>query len=157
MPHRDRFDSLAQKAYLNLWRTYDRLKAIEEEVFTRYELTPQQYNALRLLRAVHPATLQTLELGTRLVSRAPDMTRLLDKLEERQLISRNRRSDNRRVVDVCISSAGIKLLQTMQDEVIDCHHRQLGHLSQDELESLVRLLHRAREPHEGPASSWPVD
>jgi len=156
MSHRVRFDSLSQKAYLNLWRTYDRLKAIEEEVFTRYMLTPQQYNALRLLRGVHPGTMQTLELGTRLVSRAPDMTRLLDKLEERQLIARNRRSDNRRVVDVGITDTGIELLVTMQDEVIDCHHRQLGHLSQDELEELIRLLHRAREPHEGPASSWPV-
>ena len=156
MPHRVRFDSLAQKAYLNLWRTYDRLKAIEEEVFNRYELTPQQYNALRLLRAVHPATLQTLELGTRLVSRAPDMTRLLDKLEERQLIARNRRTDNRRVVDVGITGPGIELLEKMQDEVIDCHHRQLGHLSQEELEEFIRLLHRVREPHEGPASSWPV-
>src|SRR5205814_3775666 len=88
------FDSLEQEVFLSLWRTYDRLRAVEEELFGRYELTPQQYNALRLLRGEHPNQLRTLDLAGRLVSRAPDITRLLDKLEQRGLIERDRPADN---------------------------------------------------------------
>src|SRR6187401_2456859 len=98
-----RFDSHQQEVYLNLWRTYDRLRMHEDELFARYELTAQQYNALRLLKAEHPATLPTLVLAARLVSHAPDITRLLDRLEERKLVARERMADNRRVVQVGIS------------------------------------------------------
>ena len=62
------FDSPEQEVFLNLWRTYDRLRAREDELFARYELTPQQYNVLRLLRAQHPQTLPTLTLGERLIA-----------------------------------------------------------------------------------------
>src|SRR5215210_7291682 len=95
-----RFDTLEQEAFLGLWRTYDRLRALEDELFGRYDLTAQQYNALRLLRRDHPAPVRTLDLAARLVSRAPDITRLLDKLEQRGLVCRDRPSDNRRVVRV---------------------------------------------------------
>src|SRR5690348_9234197 len=81
-----RFDSPEQEAFLGLWRTFDRLHALEEELFSRYQLTPQQYNALRLLRAARPDTLRTLDLASRLVSSAPDITRLLDRLAGRGLI-----------------------------------------------------------------------
>src|SRR5438874_10170051 len=94
------FDSLEQEAFLNLWRTYDRLRALEDELFSRHDLTPQQYNVLRLLKAVHPQTLRTLALANRLVSRAPDITRMLDKLEEHGLVTRQRTRANRRVVEV---------------------------------------------------------
>ena len=93
-----RFDSLEQEVFLNLWRTYDRLRALEDELFGQYDLTPQQYNVLRLLRGQHPQTIPTLTLADRLVSRAPDITRMLDKLEQRGLIVRERPADNRRVV-----------------------------------------------------------
>src|SRR5262250_2321213 len=98
-----RFDSLEQEVYLSLWRTYDRLRALEDELFAGFDLTAQQYNALRLLRAVHPKTLRTLALADRLVSRAPDITRLLDKLEARDLVVRERLRGNRRVVEVGIT------------------------------------------------------
>src|SRR6187399_1885506 len=96
-----KFDSLEQEAYLNLWRTYDRLKALEEE------LSAQQYNTLRLLANASPGTIPTLALGAKLISRAPDMTRLLDKLEQRKLIERERKAENRRVVEVGITSPGL--------------------------------------------------
>src|SRR5438477_6494950 len=89
-PEKQRFDSLEQEVFLNLWRTYDRLRALEDELFARYDLTAQQYNALRLLRGEHSAGLPTLALAARLVSRAPDITRLIDKLEARGLVERDR-------------------------------------------------------------------
>src|SRR5947209_10831563 len=105
-----RFDSLPQEVYLGLWRTYDRLRALEDELFARFDLTAQQYNALRLLRAEHPGPVPTLALADRLVSRAPDITRLLDKLELRGLIARTRKPGDRRSVLVGITPAGTTLL-----------------------------------------------
>src|SRR2546421_394353 len=105
-----RFDSLQQEVYLALWRTYDRLCALEEAFFDRYDLTAQQYNVLRLLRAEHPGTMPTLALANRLISRAPDITRILDKLEQRELVVRERQQENRRVVRVGITAKGLELL-----------------------------------------------
>jgi DNA-binding MarR family transcriptional regulator len=149
-----RFDSLEQEAFLHLWRTYDRLRIAEDQLFDTVELTPQQYNALRLLRAKHPDGLQTLVLAERLVSRAPDITRLLDKLETRALIRRDRPVGNRRIVEVRITDAGFGLLQSLDEAVRGCHARQLGHLSQSRLRQLIALLEEARRPHELPESSW---
>jgi DNA-binding MarR family transcriptional regulator len=151
---RRRFDSLEQEAFLGLWRTYDRLRVLEEELFGRHGLTPQQYNALRLLRREHPGTVATLDLAGRLISRAPDITRLLDGLERRGLVERRRPADNRRVVRVGITAAGLALLERLRDPVRECHVRQLGHLSQADIKKLIALLHAARRPHEEPSSSW---
>jgi DNA-binding MarR family transcriptional regulator len=149
-----RFDSLEQEAFLGLWRTYDRLRALEDELFGRFDLTPQQYNALRLLRGEHPDKLRTLDLASRLVSRAPDITRLLDKLEQRGLVERDRPADNRRIVRVGITAAGIALLEELREPLRACHVQQLGHLSRRELEDLIALLRAARLPHEMPSGSW---
>jgi DNA-binding MarR family transcriptional regulator len=152
--HRQRFDSSEQEVYLNLWRTYDRLRILEDELFGRHDLTAQQYNALRLLRAVHPNKAPTLTLAAKLVSRAPDITRLLDKLRNRGLIERERPADNRRVVNIGITDAGIALIDSLQEQVRDCHARQLGHLRPAQMRHLVELLKKAREPHEPEQSNW---
>src|SRR6516162_3699674 len=114
-----RFDTLEQEAFLGLWRTYDRLRALKSE---------------------HPGKLPTLDLAARLVSRAPDITRLLDKLEQRGLIDRDRPAENRRVVRIGITAAGIALLDELHEPLRDCHVRQLGHLSRKELEEMIALL-----------------
>lgn len=151
---RRRFDSPEQEAFLSLWRAYDRLKALEDELFSRYELTAQQYNTLRLLRAAHPEKLPTLVLAGQLVSRAPDITRLVDRLDDRGLVIRERGAEDRRTVYVGITEPGIQLLNELGDEVRACHARQLGHLTPHELRQLTDLLHKALEPHEPLDSSW---
>ena len=145
VPH---FDSLEQETFLNLWRTYDRLKAFEEALFDEFGLTAQQYNALRLLRAEHPDPLPTLSIAARLISRAPDITRLLAKLEEQGLIARRRDRANRRIVNVSITAAGLRLLDEIAVPLAECHRRQLGHLSRADLRRLIDLLSAARRPHE---------
>jgi DNA-binding MarR family transcriptional regulator len=149
-----RFDSPQQEAFLNLWRTYDRLRQIEDELFGRYDLTAQQYNALRLLRAARPAKVPTLNIASRLVSRAPDITRLLDKLSERGLIDRERPTENRRVVNVGITTEGVALLDQLADEVKACAQRQLGHLESSEVRTLIDLLRKARMAHEPAGGEW---
>lgn len=149
-----RFDSPEQEAFLNLWRSYDRLRMVEETLFGRYDLTPQQYNVLRLLRGARPGCLPTLELAARLVSRAPDITRILDKLQRRGLVERQRQPDNRRVVLVRITRAGLGLLRQLDGPLRACHRQQLGHLAGKDLRRLVELLKLARSPHESPESPW---
>jgi DNA-binding MarR family transcriptional regulator len=151
---RPRFDSLEQEAFLNLWRTYDRLRVFEEALFQRFELTGQQYNLLRLLRAAHPETIATLALADRLVSRAPDITRMLDKLEHCSLIVRRRLQENRRVVRVGITEAGLALLDRIAEPLRHCHAHQLGHLPPASLKKLIALLKAARAPHEPARGPW---
>lgn len=148
------FDSLQQQAFLNLWRTYDRLRILEDELFSRFGLTPQQYNVLRLLRGTHPRPLPTLGLAARLVSRAPDITRMLDRLEANGWIARQRPTDNRRLVLVRMTPAGLALLRKLDLPLRECHERQLGHLPPKDLLRLVALLEQARAPHESPDSAW---
>jgi DNA-binding MarR family transcriptional regulator len=148
------FDSLEQEVFLNLWRTYDRLRLLEDELFGRHGLTPQQYNVLRLLRATSPDGLPTLALAGRLVSRAPDITRMLDKLQRDGLVVRVRPAGNRRVVRACITAAGLALLRQLAEPLRDCHARQLGHMAPVGLRRLVALLREARRPHEDPESPW---
>jgi DNA-binding MarR family transcriptional regulator len=149
-----RFDSLEQEVFLNLWRTYDRLRGVEDELFQQFALTPQLYNILRLLQAEYPEGMPTLQLAARLVSRAPDITRMLDKLEERSLIARHRLSDNRRVVEVRLTESGSQLLDQIAGPLQECHVRQLGHLTAAELKQLRGLLQAARSPHETTDSPW---
>lgn len=151
---RTKFDSPEQEAYLGLWRSYDRMKAIEDEFFGRYDLTGQQYNVLRLLRHAEPEAVPTLDLAGRLVSRAPDITRMLDKLEQRGLIARERPPGDRRVVHVRITPAGTSLVESLKEPLRECHERQLGHLSRAELKALSGLLRAARSPHEPDDSPW---
>lgn len=151
------FDSLEQEAYLQLWRTYDRLREIEERVFERHGITAQQYNALRILRSVRPASLSTSALGARLVSRAADMTRLLDKLEEQGLVARTRCPENRRVVLVTVTAAGVAVVNQLAAAVKRLGREQLGHLDRRALCTLIEMLVRARAPHEDQlaAAAWP--
>ena len=149
-----RFDSPQQEVYLSLWRTYDRLRAVEDELFARHNLTAQQYNALRLLRAAHPEPVPTLSVAQRLISRAPDITRLLDRLHERGLVARERPPENRRTVMVAITEAGLAFLDQLAGEVRACHDRQLGHLTSADVRTLVDLLRKARAPHEDPGGIW---
>ncbi|MBM4072864.1 MAG: MarR family transcriptional regulator [Planctomycetes bacterium] len=153
-PRTRRFDSPAQEAFLGLWRTYDRLRALEDELFARHDLTAQQYNALRLLRGQQPRPMLTLALASRLISRAPDITRLLDKLETRGLIVRERPAGDRRTVAVGITAVGLALLRELDRDVRACHERQLGHMKKSDLRTLIELLRAARRPHEGPDSDW---
>lgn len=148
------FDSPHQETYLSLWRTYDQLRSIEEELFAQHDITPQQYNALRLLRGEHPEPLPTLELAGRLISHAPDITRLLDKLEQRAFIERERPAENRRQVLIHITAEGLNFLKELDTPVRACHEKQLGHLPAEKLEQLNDLLRLIRQRHEPEGSPW---
>lgn len=148
------FDSTEQRVFLHLWRAYDLLKSVEEECLARFEVTAQQYNVLRILKSVAPDPMQTMQLGSRMISRGPDMTRMLDRLEARSLIKRERHQANRRVVEASITAAGMKLLDRMQGEILAMHQKQVGHLSPSQQQQLIRLLRALRQPHEDASCNW---
>jgi len=149
-----KFDSLEQEVYLNLWRAFDRLRNLEDEVFVPRGITSQQYNVLRLLALHHPQAVPTLTIGDKMISKAPDITRMLDKLETASLIQRTRPPENRRMVLINITLVGLKLLGEISVPLRQCHSKQLGHLSQSELEQLASLLRKVRKPHEPEKTPW---
>jgi DNA-binding MarR family transcriptional regulator len=140
--------------YLSLWRTYDRLRALEDEFFATFELTPQQYNVLRVLKAADPTPIPTLVIAERLLSRAPDITRIIDKLEQPGLVRRERVARDRRTIHIGITAKGLALIEKIAEPLRNCHARQLGHMSRADLKALTALLKAARTPHEPDDSPW---
>ena len=138
------FDVPEQEAFLNLARTFDVLAGeMAVSVFKPAGLTPAQYNVLRILRGAGGA-LACGEIGGRMIAREPDMTRLIDRLEARRLVSRARDAGDRRVVSVRITPAGLKALAALDPKVVAAHREQLGHMTRKELAQLIALLEKAR-------------
>ena len=137
------FDSLEQEAFLNVQRTADALWATTIEALRPAELSPTQYNVLRILRGAGEP-LACGEIAQRMIARDPDMTRLLDRLEKRGLISRCREQEDRRVVRTRITPRGAELIGGLDQSMIDLHKCQLGHLGRARLKQLIELLEQAR-------------
>jgi DNA-binding MarR family transcriptional regulator len=138
------FDCLEQEAALNLHKTYDAFISAGQELFKESGLSSTQYNVLRILRGAGES-LSCGEIAGRMITREPDMTRLLDRLEKRGLVSRCRQQTDRRVVKVKIMAKGLDLLATLDEPVLKMHRRQLGHLGPSKLKQLIGLLEEARE------------
>ncbi len=136
---------LEQDAFMSIQRNADWLMRELEEILKDENLSPAQYNVLRILRTAGPGGMACHEIGSRMITRDPDMTRLLDKLEERDLLGRSRERHDRRVIRTRISQGGLKLLKELDEPVRDLHRGQLGHLSEKRLRLLVRLLESVRE------------
>lgn len=140
------FDLPEQEACLNLARTQDFIMQQFHHLFGEYGISSPQYNVLRILRGVGGDGLPSLEIGARTITRTPDITRLVDRLEEAGLVERSRTSQDRRLVLVRLTAKGQELLARLDQPVLDLHRRTLGHLSREELAELNRLLVKARQP-----------
>ena len=130
-------------AYLELLRSTDMLSRPLALVLKPEDLSSTQYNVLRILRGA-PDGLPCGEIGSRMITRDPDITRLLDRLEKRALISRSRESKDRRMVMARITPQGLKLLGRLDEPVQETHRKQLGHLGRERLNKLTELLHAAQ-------------
>lgn len=139
------FGSLEQEAHLSVVRTAAVLGDKLDQLLKSSEITSAQYNVLRILRGAEPDGLCRNELRDRMLTRMPDMTRLLDRMEEAGLVTRERQSHDRRMVKTHITDRARRLLSNLDDTVADEHRRRLGHLSRTELKTLIDLLGRARE------------
>lgn len=130
-------------ATLELVRTTDLLSRGLIAVMKTEDLSAPQYNALRILRGT-PEGLTCGEIGNRMITRDPDITRLLDRLEKRGLISRSRDTADRRVVLTRITREGLDVLSRLDVPVREVHRRQLGHLGRERLQALIELLRICR-------------
>ena len=133
-----------ENAFVSLIRTGEALSRKLEMVMRSADVSPTQYNVLRILRGA-PQGLPCTEIGARMISRDPDITRLLDRLEKRGLISRCRETKDRRRVLTRISSQGLHLLSELDEPITEAHKRQLGHLGRERLRALTELLELARQ------------
>lgn len=138
------FATLEQEAALNLARTADAFAQQICELVSEVELTGTQFNVLRILRGAGPEGLAAGEVRERLLTRGPDVTRLLDRLERQGRIRRDRCSHDRRVVTVTITEEGLRTLAALDQPILDLHARQLGHLGEEKLRQLIDLLEEAR-------------
>ncbi len=137
------FESREEEAFLNLVRTAEHLRRKSEEVLKPWNLSGTQYNVLRILRGA-PDGLPCGEIASRMITRDPDITRLLDRMEKRELISRCREAKDRRTVMTRITTEGLDLLARLDDQVQDTHRALLGHLGRERLGHLCELLREAR-------------
>lgn len=142
-PRSKRSSSAEEEAFLDLLRTSDRLSRGVALVLKGSGLSPTQYNVLRILRGA-PGGLACGEIASRMITRDPDITRLMDRLEKRRLIRRWRAAKDRRTVLTRITPAGLALLAGLDGPVREAHRRQLGHLGRARLRELRGLLRAAR-------------
>jgi len=135
--------SREEAVFLDLLRTCDLLSRRPAQLLKTEDLSATQYNVLRILRG-SPEGLPCGEIAARMITRDPDVTRLLDRMEKRGLISRSRDNKDRRTVIGRITPEGLKLLARLDEPIQETHRKQLGHFGRNQLRSLTELLVAAR-------------
>ena len=139
-----RAGSAEEAVFVELIRTADLLSRSPSRLLKSKDLSSTQYNVLRILRGA-PEGLTCGEIGERMITRDPDVTRLLDRMEKRELVSRCRDTEDRRAVKTRITLTGLKTLAELDGPVLAVHRQQLGHLGQERLLALGELLGEARQ------------
>jgi DNA-binding MarR family transcriptional regulator len=134
------FASRKEEAALNIGRTAAVLTDAFDREVKPWGITSAQYNVLRILRGAEPKGLCRNDVRDRMVTRAPDMTRLLDRMEESGLVARTRDTEDRRMVTTRITGKGLHMLTELDSVVAEQHQRHFGHLSDAQLETLIALL-----------------
>ena len=139
------FRSLQEEVFINILLTADTLLRRLSELLKRSGLTPAQYNVLRILRGAGECGHACREIGDRMITKDPDITRLLDRLEDRRLVSRARDERDRRVITVRVTRQGLDLLSELDSEVDRFDLKLFEHMSERQLTKLCELLEVARE------------
>jgi len=138
------FESPHQEAVLNVLRTNDQFQNKFGRLFRHFGLTPSQYNVLRILRGVGKP-MPCLDIASQMIQVVPAITGLIDRLEAQELVVRERCRQDRRVIYITLTDKARKLLQEMDEPVMNLHRGLVGHLTQAELKEMSRLLEKARE------------
>ena len=141
---REPFHTIEEETMLNLLRTSDQIQNRLGKLFREFGVTSSQYNVLRILRG-EGKPLPILEVASRMIQVVPAITGLIDRLEKQGFVRRERCEEDRRVIYVCITPAGGKLLGKMDEPLQTLNRALLGHFSKTELKELSRLLAKARQ------------
>ena len=140
------FRTLCEEAHINIVRTSNVLNDSFEQMLKPHGITVTQYNVLRILRGAGPDGLCRNEVSARLVNRMPDATRLLDRMEDAGLVTRERSEMDRRLVHTKLTAKGRKLVDGLDDDVMTQAQTEIGHLTEEQLKTLISLLTLARNP-----------
>ena len=134
-----------QQAYLQLVRTAGVLQSDLRAFFKSYKLSGKQYNALRAIRRAGSKGITCSQIAAQMVEQDPDVTRLVDRLEKRNLVIRAAEKKDRRIVRVYLTANGQELLEQIDAPLIEKHLAQLNHMNKEELTMLIKLLRKVRE------------
>jgi DNA-binding MarR family transcriptional regulator len=140
------FECPEQEVALNLLRTTDFLSREGVALFERHGISGQQYNVLRILRGHRDTGLPCQKIVAQMITQMPDITRLVDRLEASGFVRRERTEQDRRLVIVHITPAGMTLLAQLDEPILDLHRAQMSHMTRAELAELNRLLEKLRRP-----------
>ena len=132
--------SVEERLFITLLKLADALGQEAEQLTRAAELTGTQYNVLRILRGAEPEGLACRGIGDRMITHDPDITRLLDRMEKRGLITRERQKDDRRVVKTRITPQGLALLKPLDHPMRDLHRRQFRHMAAARLKGVYDLI-----------------
>lgn len=138
------YPSGPQEAVTSILKTTAYLRRLGSRLFDEHGITAQQYNVLRILRGAGPGGLPTLDIAERMIEHTPGITRLLDRLEAKKLVRRQRPSDDRRQVFCCVTRGGLDLLGELDTPLKNHADEALRMFSDSELDELIRLLDRVR-------------
>lgn len=139
------FDSKETEAFLNLIRTHETVTQPVNQFFREYGLTQTLYNVLRIIRGGGDPGVTCTQIGERIVTRVPDVTRLVDRLTKAKLVRRVRDKDDRRVVKLFLTAKGTALLSKMDEPLKSLQREKLSHMNERELSTLNRLLTKMRQ------------
>ncbi len=136
------------RLFVAILKSADSLSQEAEQLIKSHNLTMAQYNVLRILRGAEPVGMLCRGISERMISRDPDMTRLLDRMEKRGLITRERQKDDRRIIMTRITADGLAFLKKLDQPVRDLHKRQFAHMKSARMKALAELLEEVvnREP-----------
>lgn len=140
------FEVPEEEVFLNVARSYSILMNEMERFFKPSKLSFATYNVLRILRSAQPDGKTCSQIGADMVARVPDVTRLIDRLETANLVTRNRQNEDRRIVRVRITPSGLTLVNSLDSAIANFYRAKLGHLSKAQIEALNALLYLTRHP-----------
>jgi DNA-binding MarR family transcriptional regulator len=136
---------LEEEAFLNVQRTADVFMQSLIETLRPWDLTATQYNVLRILRGAGDEGANCKDIAARMVTRDPDITRLLDRLDKRELITRSRAAGDRRYASIRITAEGLRVLAALDEPIVELSKSAVGHLGRQRLEALITSLEDIRE------------
>ncbi len=139
------FEHTSAEAIVALLRTADEIKRRLSEVTSQLDITPQQYNVLRILRGAGKEGLPTLEIGKRMIERSPGITRLIDRMEKKRLVQRKRSGSDRRCIPCFITQKGLDVLDQLERPILKLQSNIEAHMSTAELSKLIDLLDEMRK------------
>lgn len=141
-----KFTSEEEKLIVNIIFTHNFLQSQLEQLLKKYNLTPQQYNILRILKGQYPKSISLANVKERMLDRNSDASRIIERMRKKNLLTRKICPTNRRAVEICITQKGIEVLNEIHPQITQYHHI-VGHLSKEEIQTLNNLLDKIRNLH----------